>query len=99
MGIATVAVYSDADAGALHVASADEAYRIGPAAPRDSYLRIDAILRGRPAQRRPGRCIPAMDSSPRTPDFAEACAAAGLVFVGPPAAAIRAMGEKARPRR
>ncbi len=93
MGISTVAVFSDADEGALHVASADEAYRIGPAAPRESYLRIEAILQ---AARRSGvqAVHPGYGFLSENAGFAEACAAAGLVFVGPPAAAIRAMGGK-----
>ena len=84
MGIATVAVYSDADEGALHVASADEAYRIGPAAARDSYLRIEAHLAGRPAQPAPRPMHPGYGFLSENAGFAEACAAAGLVFVGPP---------------
>jgi 3-methylcrotonyl-CoA carboxylase alpha subunit len=93
MGIATVAVYSDADAGALHVASADAAYRIGPAAPRESYLCIDAILE---AVRRSGAQAvhPGYGFLSENAAFAEACEAAGLVFIGPPVAAIRAMGGK-----
>ncbi len=93
LGIVTVAVYSDADAGALHVEMADEAYRIGPPAPRDSYLRIEAILA---AARASGAeaVHPGYGFLSENAEFAEACAAAGLVFIGPPAAAIRAMGGK-----
>jgi 3-methylcrotonyl-CoA carboxylase alpha subunit len=93
MGIATVAVYSDADADALHVAMADAAYRIGPAAPRDSYLHAPAIL---DAARRSGAeaVHPGYGFLSENAGFAEACAEAGLVFIGPPAAAIRAMGGK-----
>jgi 3-methylcrotonyl-CoA carboxylase alpha subunit len=93
MGIATVAVYSDADASSLHVAMADEAYRIGPAAPRDSYLHAPAILE---AARRSGAeaVHPGYGFLSENAGFAEACAAAGLVFIGPPASAIRAMGGK-----
>jgi 3-methylcrotonyl-CoA carboxylase alpha subunit len=93
MGISPVAVYSDADADALHVASADEAYRIGPPPPRDSYLRIDAILEA--ARRSGAQAVhPGYGFLSENAGFAEACAAAGLAFVGPPAAAIRAMGGK-----
>ena len=95
LGMSTVAVYSDADAGALHVAQADEAWRIGPAAPRESYLRGDAIL---DAARRSGAQAvhPGYGFLSENAGFAEACAQAGLVFVGPPAAAIRAMGGKSQ---
>ncbi|MFG1299558.1 acetyl/propionyl/methylcrotonyl-CoA carboxylase subunit alpha [Xanthobacter sp. V3C-3] len=93
MGIRTVAVYSDADAHALHVASADEAYPIGPAPARESYLRIDAIL---DAARRSGADAihPGYGFLSENADFAEACEKAGIIFVGPPASAIRAMGSK-----
>jgi 3-methylcrotonyl-CoA carboxylase alpha subunit len=93
MGIATVAVYSDADAAARHVAMADAAYRIGPPAARDSYLNVAAIL---DVARRCGAeaVHPGYGFLSENAEFAEACAAAGLVFVGPPASAIRAMGGK-----
>jgi 3-methylcrotonyl-CoA carboxylase alpha subunit len=93
MGIATVAVYSDADATALHVTMADEAVRIGPAAPRQSYLRADAILE---AARRTGADAihPGYGFLSENAAFAQSCAEAGIVFVGPPPAAIRAMGGK-----
>ncbi len=93
MGIRTVAVYSDADAASLHVATADEAYRIGPAPARESYLVPEAILE---AARRAGADAihPGYGFLSENADFAEACAAAGIVFVGPPASAIRAMGSK-----
>ncbi len=93
MGIATVAVYSDADADSMHVAMADEAYRIGPAPARDSYLRGDLIL---DVARRSGAQAlhPGYGFLSENADFAEACAQAGVVFVGPPASSIRAMGGK-----
>jgi len=93
MGIRTVAVYSQADANALHVASADEAYPIGPAPARDSYLRIDAIIE---AARKSGADAihPGYGFLSENAAFAEACAQAGIIFVGPPASAIRAMGSK-----
>jgi 3-methylcrotonyl-CoA carboxylase alpha subunit len=93
MGIKTVAVYSDADEGAPHVAMADQAVRIGPAAARESYLNVAAILgaaRATGAQAvHPGYGFLSENAA-----FAEACAKAGLVFVGPPPSAIRAMGLK-----
>ncbi|HEY4943295.1 MAG TPA: biotin carboxylase N-terminal domain-containing protein [Rhizomicrobium sp.] len=95
MGIATVAVYSDADAGAAHVATADRAMRIGPAAVRDSYLKSDAILAAA-RETGAGAIHPGYGFLSENAEFAEACAAAGIVFVGPPASAIRAMGLKDR---
>ncbi|WP_407518554.1 biotin carboxylase N-terminal domain-containing protein [Methylobacterium oryzisoli] len=93
LGLRTIAVHSEADRGALHVAMADEAHPIGPAAAADSYLRIDRILDV--AKRSGAESIhPGYGFLSERPDFAEACAAAGIVFVGPPAAAIRAMGLK-----
>ncbi|HEX4079030.1 MAG TPA: acetyl-CoA carboxylase biotin carboxylase subunit [Rhizomicrobium sp.] len=95
MGIATVAVYSDADADAAHVAMADEALRIGPAPARESYLDIGAVISA--AKTSGAEAIhPGYGFLSENADFAEACAAAGIVFVGPPAGAIRAMGLKDR---
>ena len=93
LGIATVAVYSDADADALHVAMADEAHRIGPAPARQSYLDSTAILA---AATRAGAdsLHPGYGFLSENADFADACAAAGITFVGPPPSAIRAMGGK-----
>jgi 3-methylcrotonyl-CoA carboxylase alpha subunit len=94
MGIATVAVYSDADANVLHVAMADEARHIGPPPARESYLNIGAII---DAARQSGAeaIHPGYGFLSENVNFAEACAKAGIVFIGPPADAIRAMGSKA----
>jgi 3-methylcrotonyl-CoA carboxylase alpha subunit len=94
LGIATVAVYSQADHHALHVELADEAWPIGPPPARESYLNIDVIL---DAARRSGAeaVHPGYGFLSENAEFAEACAAAGITFIGPPAAAIRAMGSKA----
>ncbi|MGE0733264.1 MAG: biotin carboxylase N-terminal domain-containing protein [Alphaproteobacteria bacterium] len=98
MGIKTVAIYSDADAGELHVRAADEAIRIGGPRPQDSYLDIDAIVAAAKASGaealHPGYGFLAENAR-----FAEACTAAGLMFVGPPATAIAAMGNKAAAKR
>ena len=93
MGIRTVAVYSDADADALHTATADEAIRIGPAPVADSYLKIDAII---DACKRTGAeaVHPGYGFLSENPGFAERLAAEGIAFIGPPASAIRAMGLK-----
>jgi len=94
MGAATVAVYSEADANAMHVAMADEAVLIGPAPVQESYLLIDRIIDA--AQRTRAEAIhPGYGFLAENAAFAEACAAANIIFIGPPASAIRAMGEKA----
>jgi 3-methylcrotonyl-CoA carboxylase alpha subunit len=98
LGIRTVAVFSEADANALHVREADEAYAIGPAPAAQSYLRGDAILEV--ARRSGAQAVhPGYGFLSENADFAEACAAAGIAFIGPPAAAIRAMGSKAESKR
>jgi 3-methylcrotonyl-CoA carboxylase alpha subunit len=98
MGIKTVAVYSDADAQAKHVQVCDEAVHIGGSAPKESYLRWEAILQA--AQATGAEAIhPGYGFLSENEDFANACAAAGLVFIGPPASAINAMGLKAESKR
>jgi 3-methylcrotonyl-CoA carboxylase alpha subunit len=93
LGLRTIAVYSDADACALHVAMADHAVRIGPAPARESYLDMDAILKA--AKDTGAEAIhPGYGFLSENPAFADACQKAGLIFVGPPASAIRAMGLK-----
>ncbi len=98
MGIRTIAVYSDADRNALHVRRADAAYPIGPAPARDSYLNIAAIIRA--AKESGAEAIhPGYGFLSENADFAEACANAGIVFIGPPAEAIRLMGSKTAAKR
>src|ERR1700743_1524254 len=95
MALLPIAVYSDADAAALHVQTADEAVRIGPAPVSESYLKADVILAAA-KQTGAGAVHPGYGFLSENAEFAEACAAAGIVFVGPPASAIRAMGLKDR---
>ncbi|ERL49491.1 acetyl/propionyl/methylcrotonyl-CoA carboxylase subunit alpha [Halomonas huangheensis] len=93
MGLRTVAVYSDADADARHVREADEAIRLGPAPARESYLDIQRVL---DAARRSGAGAihPGYGFLSENGEFVDACQKAGIVFVGPPASAIAAMGDK-----
>ena len=97
-GIRTVAVYSDADRTALHVRGAYEAYRLGPAAPGESYLRVDKILEACEATGadalHPGYGFLAENAK-----LAEALAAKGITFVGPSPHAMRAMGDKVSARK
>ena len=97
LGIPSVAVFSDADREALHVRMADEAVHIGPSPSAESYLRVDRILdaaRGRGAT----AIHPGYGFLSENADFAQACADAGVKFIGPPASAIRAMGSKTAAR-
>jgi 3-methylcrotonyl-CoA carboxylase alpha subunit len=95
MGLRTIAVYSEADAGALHVRACDEAYPIGPAAPRESYLDIAKLIEV--ARRAGAQCIhPGYGFLSENADFAEAALRANIAFIGPSPAAIRAMGLKDR---
>ncbi|MDO9606432.1 acetyl/propionyl/methylcrotonyl-CoA carboxylase subunit alpha [Hydrogenophaga sp.] len=98
MGVRTVAVYSDADASAKHVAACDEAVHIGGSAPKDSYLQWQRILDA--ARATGAQAIhPGYGFLSENEAFANACAEAGLVFIGPPASAIQAMGLKAESKR
>jgi acetyl-CoA carboxylase biotin carboxylase subunit len=97
MGIASVAVYSDADRASLHVRTADEAYPIGPAPAGESYLRVDKIV----AVAKQSGCDaihPGYGFLSENPALPEACERAGIVFIGPPPSAMRAMGSKTAAR-
>jgi len=94
LGIQTVAVYSDADRQALHVRYADEAYRLGPAPSRESYLRGDKIIEIA-RQCGAGAIHPGYGFLAERADFAQHCLDAGLAFIGPKPSAIAAMGDKA----
>jgi 3-methylcrotonyl-CoA carboxylase alpha subunit len=93
MGVRSVAVYSDADANARHVAACDEAVHVGGALPRESYLRWQAVIDAAVASGAQA-VHPGYGFLSENQDFARACADAGLVFIGPPASAIAAMGSK-----
>ncbi|MCC0003610.1 MAG: acetyl/propionyl/methylcrotonyl-CoA carboxylase subunit alpha [Methylobacteriaceae bacterium] len=98
MGVATVAVYSEADAGARHVRMADEAVFIGPSPARESYLVIDKIIDA--ARRTGAQAIhPGYGFLSENEAFCHACDAAGIVFIGPPVGAIRAMGSKSEAKK
>ena len=93
LGMRTIAVYSEADSDALFVQMADEAYPIGPPPARESYLQIDKIIEV--AKRAKATAIhPGYGFLSERAEFADACAKSGIVFVGPPASAIKAMGLK-----
>jgi 3-methylcrotonyl-CoA carboxylase alpha subunit len=94
MGVRCVAVYSEADRDAMHVSLADEAYPIGAAPPLESYLVAERIIEA--ALRSGAQAVhPGYGFLSENADFSDACVAAGLVFIGPPAASMRAMGSKA----
>jgi len=98
MGIKTVAVYSEADANARHVRLADEAVLIGPAAARESYLVIDKIIAA--ARQTGAQAIhPGYGFLSENEDFCHACEREGIVFIGPPVSAIRAMGSKSEAKK
>jgi len=98
LGIRTVAVYSDADANAKHVQACDEAVHIGPAAPKESYLRADRIIEA--AKATGAQAVhPGYGFLSENEEFAQACADAGIAFIGPPPSAIKAMGLKAESKR
>src|SRR5215468_7921305 len=95
MGLRTIAVYSEADAGALHVRLCDEAHALGPAAAAQSYLSIEKILAAAKAAHAES-VHPGYGFLSENANFAQACFEAGIAFIGPPAQAIRAMGLKDR---
>ncbi len=98
LGMRTIAIYSEADAGALHTRLCDEAYLIGGPEPRTSYLAIEHVIAA--AKRAGAECIhPGYGFLAENAEFAEACAQANLAFVGPPPSAIRAMGLKDHAKR
>ena len=98
LGIKTVAVYSEADAGARHVRLADEAVLIGPAPARESYLVIERIVAA--ARQTGAQAVhPGYGFLSENEDFCHACEAAGIVFIGPPVSAIRAMGSKSEAKK
>ncbi|MDE3230312.1 MAG: hypothetical protein KGO05_10555, partial [Chloroflexota bacterium] len=98
MGLRSVAVYSDADREAAHVRMADEAVRLGPAPAAESYLRIEKIIAA--ARETGAQAIhPGYGFLSENPDFADACEAAGIIFVGPSGRVMREMGEKTAARR
>src|SRR5688572_29689394 len=93
LGVRTVAVYSEADRNSMHVALADESVHIGAAEPSQSYLSIDALL-GAAKERGCDAVHPGYGFLSERAEFSEGCEQAGLVFVGPPASAMRLLGSK-----
>ena len=98
LGLASVAVYSDADRNATHVRMADEAVRLGPAQASESYLCIPKILEAAQATGA-GAIHPGYGFLSENDSFADACAAAGIIFIGPPGRVMRALGEKTAAKR
>nr|MDQ6899065.1 ATP-grasp domain-containing protein [Candidatus Dormibacteraeota bacterium] len=98
MGIETAAIFSDADANAIHRRYADESHRIGPAPPTQSYLQLEKIVK-LAADVGAEAIHPGYGFLSERPEFPEACAAAGIAYVGPPAGAMRAMGSKLEAKR
>jgi 3-methylcrotonyl-CoA carboxylase alpha subunit len=95
LGMRTIAVYSEGDRHALHTRLADEAHYIGPAPARDSYLDVSRIIEA--ARKSRAECVhPGYGFLSERPELAEGCVIAGIVFVGPPPAAMRAMGSKSQ---
>jgi len=95
LGIRSIAVYSDADAGAPHVALADVAVRLGPSAPAESYLNLDRVIRAA-VETDASAIHPGYGFLSENPDFARACSQAGITFVGPPPEATELLGDKVR---
>jgi acetyl-CoA/propionyl-CoA carboxylase, biotin carboxylase, biotin carboxyl carrier protein len=98
LGVRSVAVYSDEDAGAKHVQAADVAVRLGPAAARESYLNVDRLLAAA-ATTGAEAVHPGYGFLAENAGFARACGDAGVVFIGPPVAAVEVMGDKIRAKR
>jgi|BEDMetMinimDraft_2_1075160.scaffolds.fasta_scaffold01415_4 pyruvate carboxylase subunit A len=97
LGIKTVAVYSEADANSVHVRYADEAYLLGPAAPTESYLRLDKII-DIAVKCKADAIHPGYGFLAENPDFPKACESNGIEFIGPPAKAMEVMGSKVEAR-
>ena len=98
LGLKTVAVFSEADKASIHVAAADESRLIGPASPTESYLNIDAVMRGA-IETGADAIHPGYGFLSERPAFARAVEKAGLIFVGPPSSAMEAVGDKVAARR